>query len=59
MRGVAIVAVLIFVAGCNTSVGLQSRTWVWETTLYNDDAVHTPNEAGAFTLTFTDEGQVT
>ena len=58
MRGLAVAIVLLTMAGCATAEGLQSKTWTWERTIYNDDTVHTPNEADAFTLTFTDDGQV-
>lgn len=32
--------------------GLSDHEWVWQETQMNDDEVITPNEAGAFTLTF-------
>jgi heat shock protein HslJ len=58
MRGVLAALALLGVSACATEVGLPSKTWVWERTIYNDDTVHTPNEAEAFTLTFTEDGQV-
>ena len=57
-RGLAAVVALLGVAACATADGLQSKTWTWERTIYNNDTVETPNEAGAFTLNFTDEGRV-
>lgn len=58
IRNVLGVLVLLSVVACATESGLQSKTWVWERTVYNNDTVHTPNEAEAFTLLFTEEGQV-
>jgi heat shock protein HslJ len=58
MRGLAVITVLLGMAACATEAGLQSKTWTWERTIYNNDTEQMPNEAGAFTLTFTDEGQV-
>jgi len=58
MRVLVIVAALLCVAACSTQSGLQSKTWTWVTTTYNDDTVYTPNQADAFTITFTDEGRV-
>jgi heat shock protein HslJ len=58
MRGVLAALALLGVSACATEAGLSSKTWVWERTIYNDDTVHTPNEAEAFTLAFTDDGQV-
>ena len=37
---------------------LQMKTWAWRRTLYNNDTVEEPNEPGAFTLTFEDDGRV-
>lgn len=54
----ALVAGIAMIAGCSTPTGLQSKTWVWERTVYNNDTVHTPHQADAFTMTFTDEGRV-
>jgi len=58
MRPSAAVLVFLAVAACAMAEGLQSKTWTWERTIYSDGTAHTPNESGAFTLTFTDEGQV-
>lgn len=58
MRGLTVITVLLGMAACAAETGLQSKTWTWERTIYNDDTEHAPNEAGAFTLTFTDDGQV-
>lgn len=58
MRWFVIFAALLGVAACVAPEGLQSKAWTWERTIYSNDTVETPNEAGAFTLTFTDEGQV-
>ena len=58
MRILAVVVTLLAVAACATPEGLQSKTWTWEQTIYNNDTVQKPNDAGAFTLTFTDDGQV-
>lgn len=37
---------------------LTTETWVWQETLMNNGDVTTPAEADAFTLTFTEDGQV-
>lgn len=37
---------------------LQTKTWYWEKTLYNDDTVHVPNEPGVFSLAFGQDGRV-
>ena len=58
MRSVFAGLVLLGVVGCATEAGLQTKTWLWERTVYNDDTVHTPVKADAFTLTFTDDAQV-
>ncbi len=58
MRGLAVVIALLAVAGCATPEGLQSKTWTWERTIYNNDTVQMPEEAGAFTLRFSDDDQV-
>jgi heat shock protein HslJ len=58
MRGVAVAAMLLCVAACAATEGLQSQTWTWERTIYNNDTEQTPNEAEAFTLTFSDDGGV-
>ena len=58
MRVTFIVLTLLFAAACGTQSGLQSKTWVWVSTTYNDGSVYTPNKADAFTITFTDEGRV-
>ena len=58
MRRLAVIAVLLGMGACATEAGLQGKTWTWERTIYNNDTEHTPNEAGAFTLTFLEDGQV-
>jgi heat shock protein HslJ len=58
MRPPAAFLVFVAVAACATAEGLQSKTWTWERTIYSDGTVHTPDESDAFTLTFTDDGQV-
>ena len=58
MRALALAAVVLGIAACAAPEGLQSKTWTWERTFYNNDTEHTPNEPGAFTLTFTEDGQV-
>ena len=58
MRAFLAAAALLAIAACSTQAGLQSKTWTWVTTIYNDDTVHTPNKTDAFTMTFTDEGRV-
>jgi heat shock protein HslJ len=39
----------------STAVSLQSKTWVWLRTTYNNDTVEQPREPDAFTLTFADD----
>ena len=58
MRRLVAIAVLLGMGACATEAGLQGKTWTWEQTIYNNDTEHTPNEADAFTLTFTADGQV-
>ncbi len=58
MRVVAVLAALLFVAACQEQGGLQSKTWTWTTTQYNDDSVVVPNKIGTFTMTFADDGRV-
>ncbi len=58
MHRLAIAIAFLAVAACASPEGLQSKTWTWERTIYNNDTVETPNEAEAFTLTFTDDGTV-
>ena len=58
MRGLVLMLALLGVAACGAQHSLQSKTWTWERTVYNNDTVQTPNEEDAFTLTFTDEGRV-
>ena len=58
MHRLAIAFVFVAIAACASPEGLQSKTWTWERTIYNNDTVETPNEPEAFTLTFTDDGQV-
>jgi heat shock protein HslJ len=58
MQRLAAAILFLAAAACATPEGLQSKTWTWEQTLYNDDTVHTPDAIGAFTLTFADESSV-
>ena len=58
MRGLILVLALLGVAACGAQQGLQSKTWTWDRTVYNNDTVQTPNEEDAFTLTFTEDGRV-
>lgn len=37
---------------------LIDNTWVWQKTQMSDDSIITPNQATAFSLTFTEDGQV-
>lgn len=37
---------------------LQSKTWYWEKTVYNDGTVHVPNKPGVFSLAFGQDGRV-
>ncbi len=37
---------------------LQSAAWVWQKTVMSDGSVVTPNKQGAFTLTFSPEGNI-
>ena len=58
MRHGAVAAMMLCVAACAAADGLQSKTWTWERTIYNNDTVQTPNDKDAFTVRFTDEGRV-
>lgn len=39
-------------------MNLQMHTWTWIRTSYNNDTEKTPTKTSAFTLTFSDDGQV-
>jgi heat shock protein HslJ len=58
VRASVVAAAILCLVACSTQVGLQAKTWTWVTTVYNNDTAQTPNEADAFTMTFTDEGRV-
>jgi|GEM_PF-1605074 len=38
---------------------IQSKTWIWQKTIMNEDTVITPKKAGAFTLTLGTDGKAT
>ena len=38
---------------------IQSKTWIWQKTVMNDDTVITPKKSGAFTLTLGTDGKAT
>ena len=46
------------IAPVTDSKGIQGATWVWKKTVMSDDGVVTPNKAGAFTLIFNVDGNI-